>query len=67
MDVGWRRESEVSWFGGGVVTMYASVANLLNRANVVGWKPERYLSGAFERVGRRQLPVVPTFGAEFRF
>ena len=67
LDVGWRRESEVSWFGGGMVAMYASVANLFNRANVVGWKPQKYLGGAFGKVGRRQLPVVPSFGAEFRF
>ena len=67
MDVGWRRESEVSWFGGGVVTVYASVANLLNRANEVGWKPQRGIWGGFTRVGRRQLPVIPSFGAEFRF
>ena len=67
MDVGWRRESEVSWFGGGVVALYASVANLFNRANVVGWKPERGIWGGFIRVASRQLPVVPSFGAEFRF
>ena len=64
MDMGWRRESEVSWFGGGVVTLYASVANLFNRANVVGWKPEGH---GFTLVSRRQLPVIPSFGAEFRF
>ena len=64
MDVGWRRESEVSWFGGGVVTVYASVANLLNRSNVVGWKLDR---GGFTQVARRQLPAIPSFGAEFRF
>jgi len=57
----------VSWFGGGVVTLYASVANLFNRANVVGWKPERFLSGRFSKVARRQFPAIPSFGAEFRF
>ena len=67
MDVGWRRESEVSWFGGGVVTVYASVANLLNRANVVGWTAGRGIWGDFTRVRRRQLPVMPSLGAEFRF
>ena len=67
MDVGWRREGEVSWFGGGSVTLYASVANLLNRANVVGWKPEPGLYGGIVKVSERQLPVVPSFGAEFRF
>ena len=68
MDVGWRREREVSWFGGGAVTMYASVANLLNRVNVVGWKPGgSYDDGGFTLVATRQLPVVPSVGAEFRF
>ena len=67
IDLGWRRESEVSWFGGGVVALYASVANLFNRANVVGWKPEPTLSGGFSRVARRQFPAIPSFGAEFRF
>jgi len=66
LDMGWRRESDVSWFGGGVVAVYASVANLLNRANVVGWTVRRDLWG-FERVSRRQLPVIPSLGAEFRF
>ena len=67
MDVGWRRESEVSWFGGGMVTMYASVANLFNRANVVGWTTARSWHDEFRKVRHRQLPVVPSFGAEFRF
>jgi len=49
-----------------VVAVYASVANLLNRANVVGWTVRRDLWG-FERVSRRQLPVIPSLGAEFRF
>ena len=67
LDVGWRRESEVSWFGGGVVTMYASVANLFNRANVVGWTVGRGISGGIVKTSTRQLPVVPSLGAEFRF
>lgn len=67
MDIGWRRGSEVSWFGGGAVTVYASVANLLNRANVVGWTAGRGIWGDFTRVRRRQLPVMPSLGAEFRF
>ena len=41
IDVGWRRESKVSWFGGGSVVPYVTVANLLNRRNVVGWRPGR--------------------------
>lgn len=66
MDVGWRRESEVSWFGGGMVAVYASVANLFNRANVVGWTTARGWSG-FRQVRHRQLPIIPSLGAEFRF
>ena len=66
MDVGWRRQSEVSWFGGGVVTLYASVANLLNRANVVGWEAG-VVWGEVVKTTSRQLPVIPSFGAEFRF
>ena len=66
LDVGWRHERKVSWFGGGAVTVYASVANLLNRVNVVGWKPGGSYEHGFTLVATRQLAVVPSFGAEFR-
>ena len=68
IDVGWRRESEVSWFGGGSVVPYVSVANLFSLPNVVGWRVEQEdFSHGFKRVYTRQLPMVPFFGVEFRF
>ena len=36
VDMGWRREIGVSWLGGGSLVPYVTVANLLNRRNVVG-------------------------------
>ena len=69
IDVGWRHESEVSWFGGGSVVPYVSVANLFSLPNVVGWVPEPHDTAEImrARVYRRQLPMVPFFGLEFRF
>ena len=69
IDVGWRRESEVSWFGGGSVVPYVSVANLFSLPNVVGWVPELLHRPEIKRtrVYRRQLPMIPFFGLEFRF
>ena len=68
IDVGWRRESRVSWFGGGSVVPYVSVANLFSLPNVVGGYVERrYSSGEIERVYLPQLPMIPFFGVEFRF
>ena len=68
IDVGWRHESEVSWFGGGSVVPYVSVANLFSLPNVVGWRVEEEGFGhGFKKVHSRQLPMVPFFGVEFRF
>ncbi|MDE2761609.1 MAG: TonB-dependent receptor [Gemmatimonadota bacterium] len=73
IDVGWRRESQVSWFGGGSVVGYVSVANVLNRRNVVGARPDYRTdswgsqSARAEKVYRRQLPIFPFMGMEFRF
>ncbi|MDE2973719.1 MAG: TonB-dependent receptor plug domain-containing protein [Gemmatimonadota bacterium] len=82
VDLGWRRECEVSWFGGGSVVPYVTVANLLNRRNVVGWQPGQSPRGTFtsywctlcshptvfdEKAYRRQLPIIPFIGVEFRF
>ena len=73
IDVGWRRKSEVSWFGGGSVVLYASVANLFSLPNVVGLRlvhensGDGYFRHGYERVYTRQLPTVPFFGVEFRF
>ena len=41
IDIGWRHESRVSWFGGGSVVPYVSVANLFSLPNVVGWFVEQ--------------------------
>ena len=68
IDLGWRRESRVSWFGGGSIVPYVSVANLFSLPNVVGGYVERrYSSGEIERVYVPQLPMIPFFGVEFRF
>jgi len=69
IDVGWRRESEVSWFGGGVVEPYISVANLFSLPNVMGWLPEPHHTSEIKKakVYWRQLPMIPFFGVEFRF
>lgn len=76
VDVGWRREGEVSWFGGGSVVPYVTVANILNRRNVVGWRPgqspayctRRCPDPVFdEKSYRQQLPIIPFIGVEFRF
>ena len=68
IDVGWRRESRVSWFGGGSIVPYVSVANLFSMPNVVGGFVERrYSTGDIRRVYVPQLPMIPFFGVEFRF
>lgn len=66
LDLGWRRESETSWFGGGTLVPYVSVANLLNRTNIVAARPESDSHRPITRDYRRQLPVIPFFGLEFR-
>ena len=67
IDVGWRREREVSWFGGGLLVPYVSVANLFDLPNVVGWTLEKRDTGEIEKVYVPQLPMLPFFGVEFRF
>ena len=72
-DVGWHRESRVSWFGGGSVVGYVSVVNLFNRRNVVGPLPDQWTVNRVSREPvvdkryRRQLPIIPFMGVEFRF
>ncbi|MCY3808039.1 MAG: TonB-dependent receptor plug domain-containing protein [Gemmatimonadetes bacterium] len=73
IDVGWRRAIEVQWLGGGTIVPYLTVANLLNRHNVVGWE----IGPIYCTLGcpltpshfhyRRQIPLFPFIGAEFRF
>lgn len=68
IDLGWRYETDIRWFGGGSVSPYVSVANLLNSPNVVGWMVQRgWYSASVERVYLRQLPMLPFVGVEFRF
>ena len=71
IDAGWRRESRVSWFGGGSVVPYVSVANLFSLPNVVGAYVERNyrkeLGEEFRTLYLPQLPMIPFFGVEFRF
>ncbi len=66
IDFGWRTSREVSWFGGGVVEPYVSIANLFSLPNVVASAP-MYNSGRTEVTHMPQLPMFPFFGAEFRF
>ena len=67
IDVGWRREREVSWLGGGLVVPYVSVANLFSLPNVVGWELEDFFGRRHQRVYQSQLPMIPVLGVEFRF
>lgn len=73
IDVGWRGSWDVGWFGGGILSPYASVANLFSLPNVVGAGPElgRVSPGAgngvSELVYAPQLPMLPFLGVEFRF
>ncbi len=66
IDFGWRTSREVSWFGGGMIEPYVSVANLFSLPNVVG-STALYNHGRTELTHVPQLPMLPFFGAEFRF
>ena len=66
LDLGWRRESETSWFGGGHLVPYISVANLLNRTSIVAAMPKHHFERGRYQEFRRQLPVILFFGVEFR-
>ncbi len=68
IDVGWRHRAEVSWFGGGTVVPYLSVANLFSLPNVVGSRLDTLgPDTTVRRVHVPQLPMIPFFGVEFRF
>ncbi len=68
IDIGWRRENQVSWFGGGTLVPYVSVANLFSLPNVVGWRAQQdYDNLEVEKVYMPQLPMLPFFGVDFRF
>lgn len=73
IDVGWRGSWNVPWLGGGVLSPYASVANLFSLPNVVGVGPQLGDvspgpgNGVSELVYAPQLPMLPFLGIEFRF
>lgn len=75
LDVGWRHTSEVSWFGGGSLTPFVSIANLFSLPNVVATVAEPNFdsdfpsdrAGIIDRVYLPQMPMIPFFGVEFRF
>lgn len=74
-DVGWRHSSDVSWFGGGAVTPFVTIANLFSLPNVVAAVAEPNLdsevvsdrAGIIDQVYLPQMPMLPFFGVEFRF
>ena len=60
--------ARASWFGGGSLVPYISVANLFSLPNVVGWFVDRGRAGdEVEKVYLPQLPMIPFLGLEFRF
>ena len=67
IDVGWRSEKSVGWFGGGTLRPFVSVANLFSLPNVVGVLPEPEFGATSELVYAPQLPMLPFAGLEFRF
>lgn len=75
LDVGWRRRSDVSWFGGGSVTPFVAIANLFSLPNVVAAVAEPNFdrevrserAGIIDQVYLPQMPMLPFFGVEFRF
>ena len=75
LDVGWRHSSRVSWFGGGSVAPFVTIANLFSLPNVVAAVAEAHLdrdvvsdrAGIIDLVYLPQMPMLPFFGVEFRF
>ena len=75
LDVGWRYAGRVSWFGGGSLAPFVSIANVFSLPNVVAavadpnydfivWSDRR---GYIEQEYFPQMPMVPFIGLEFRF
>jgi len=75
LDVGWRHTRETSWFGGGSLTPFVSIANLFSLPNVVATVAEPNFDrdvrsdrvGIIDQVYMPQMPMIPFFGVEFRF
>lgn len=81
-DLGWRRRNEVTWFGGGSVSPFVSVANLFSAPNVLGAyveltpddespgpgpPPEHFVPFSLDRLYLPQIPLLAFFGVEFEF
>ncbi len=71
LDLGFRREYRRRWFGRATtVTPYLQVLNVLNTRNVLFAVPDGYDEGndrGMKLSYAPQLPVLPTFGLEWRF
>lgn len=70
VDVGARWTAERRWFGRRVtITPYAQVLNVLNTRNVLTAEPTPYgtLVAPTELKYPPQLPILPSFGLEWRF
>jgi hypothetical protein len=65
LDVAARREYDRRWFGRPMqVTPYAQILNVLNMRNVMLSEPQPY-EPSYQHWP--QLPILPTFGVEWRF
>lgn len=69
LDVAARKEYDKPWFGGVTVMPYLQVINVLNTRNVLFADPNAvdYGSGLPVMEYLPQLPILPTFGVEWRF
>ena len=68
LDVGARKELTRNWFGREVtLTPYAQVLNVLGNRNVTSGQPRYNYDGSGELEYLPALPLLPTFGIEWRF
>ena len=67
LDVAARKSFDKDWFGVDLtVTPYLQILNVLNTPNVLFGTPEGYGTRP-ELDFAPQLPILPTFGVEWRF
>jgi hypothetical protein len=67
VDLGWRAELRRRWFGhAGTVSPYVQVLNVFNARNVLAAEPAYGAAGS-ELQYQPQLPILPSFGVEWRF
>lgn len=68
LDVGYRTEWQKTWFGREVtLEPYAQVLNVLGNRNVTTGQPQYRYDGQAELEYLPALPMLPTFGIEWRF